>query len=53
MFYFTGEGANTFAATHGITQVPPDTLVTPYAKQELEMMKKFNTSVNTFFNNVL
>lgn len=45
-----GEGANHFAASHGITQVPPDTLVTPYAKQELEIMKKYSTSVDTLFN---
>lgn len=49
-YYLTGEGANRFAASHGITQVPPDSLVTPHAKEELEIMKKYSKSVDTLFN---
>lgn len=45
-----GEGANQFAAAHGHPQVPPDTLVTPHAKEELETYKKFNKSVDSLFN---
>lgn len=45
-----GEGANQFAAAHGHPQVPPDTLVTAYAKEKLEKYKKFTKSVDSLFN---
>ncbi|CAL4186750.1 unnamed protein product, partial [Meganyctiphanes norvegica] len=45
-----GCGANKFAANHGHNEVDPDTLITPYAREELAEYKKYSHAVNSLFN---
>lgn len=45
-----GPGANKFAADHGHNEVDPDTLITPYAREELAEYKKYSHTVNSLFN---
>ncbi|XP_044253305.1 isoaspartyl peptidase/L-asparaginase isoform X2 [Tribolium madens] len=40
-FLLAGEGANRFAKEQGILPVPPGSLVSKYAKEALEMFKKY------------
>ncbi|XP_068207821.1 isoaspartyl peptidase/L-asparaginase [Palaemon carinicauda] len=47
-----GEGANKFAVEHGIQQVDPDTLITPYAREKLAKFKQYNKTVYSLFNKI-
>lgn len=45
-----GPGANKFAASHGHNEVDPETLITPYAREELKEYKKYSHAVDSLFN---
>lgn len=46
----SGEGANLFAESIGVSTVPTDSLVTEYEKREWEKHKRYMTGVMEDFN---
>ena len=45
-----GQGANMFASEQGVTEVPPEQLLTEAARAELEYRNKYRTTVQELFH---